>query len=269
MFAVQKKSAMTLRFLVIVASTLPFSNHSFAVELDRPAEWFLGIEPDAQKGYEAIRTKPMGRPLMKISDVDRLWMVWEDEERSKAEQADPDQRKEMTFERYGWATRPEDQRPGLPLGYTDDGNGGLTNNCFSCHGGKVAGKTIPGAGNTHIDLTSLTTDLAKLHALDAGRDPKQVNVALPIPANYHKGFTNAVIFEVLDWVRANPDVMFRVAINPKMLAHHDMNPPAWWTTKKKERLYTDAFAPKTPRQNMPFARSRPRGLGSEMACLGT
>ena len=41
-----------------------------------------------------------------------------------------------------------------------------------------------------------------------------------------------------------------------MLLHHDMNPPAWWTTKKKDRLYCDAFAPKTPRQNMPFARAR-------------
>src|ERR1700686_2592366 len=214
------------------------------------------MTPDAQKGYQAITTIPMGNPMMKIADIDRLWQVWEEEEKAKAKQADRDELMRMTFERYGWAMRPGDRVPGLPLDLTEDGKGNLVVNCFSCHGGKVAGKTMPGAGNTHVDLTTLRTDIMRLRALDSGKDPNSVKGFGngPFVANYHKGFTNAVIFEVSHWVRQNPDVMQAVAAHPDRLLHHDMNPPAWWTTKKKNRLYSDAFAPKTPRQNMPFAR---------------
>jgi mono/diheme cytochrome c family protein len=223
-----------------------------------PEELLLGLQPDAAKGYEAITTMPMGQPLLQVADIDRLWNVWEEEERAMAEKGDQAERRRLTFERYGWTKRPGDGVPHLPLGFTEDGKGGLVTNCFTCHGGKVAGVTIPGAGNTHVDLGTLREDLIRLRALDAGKDPFSVdfNSGIKIPASYHKGFTNAVIFEVLEWVQANPGVMLRVMANPGMLLHHDMNPPAWWTTKKKARLYTDAFAPKTPRQNMPFARGR-------------
>jgi len=229
-----------------------------AEEKRSPADLFLGLEPDAAKGYEAITTQPMGAALFEVADIDRLWQVWEPQSRAAAEQASPTELRRMTFERYGWVKRPGDDEPNLPLGYTEDGQGGLVTNCFSCHGGKVAGQTMPGVGNTHVDLNTLVFDLQKLRAMDAGQNPDEVEPLLPleIPASYHKGFTNAVIFEVLNWVRANPTVMFRVAAKPDMLLHHDMNPPAWWTTKKKERLYCDSFAPKTPRQNMPFARGR-------------
>ena len=50
----------------------------------------------------------------------------------------------------------------------------LSDNCFVCHGGKVAGQTVPGAGNTHIDLTTVATDIQRLRALEAGRDPQSV-----------------------------------------------------------------------------------------------
>jgi mono/diheme cytochrome c family protein len=203
-------------------------------------------------------TMPMAAPSMKVSDLERLWQVWEEEEKAKAKKADRAELMRMTFERYGWAMRPGDKVAGLPLDYTEDGKGNLVINCFACHGGKVAGITIPGAGNTHVDLTTLQNDLKRLRALDSGKDPNSVKEPgnSPFVANYHKGFTNAVILEVAHWVSQNPDVMLAVAANPNMLLHHDMNPPAWWTTKKKNRLYCDAFAPKTPRQNMPFARAQ-------------
>jgi mono/diheme cytochrome c family protein len=222
------------------------------------ANLFLGITPDAKKGYEAIRTVPMGNPVMKVADLERLWQVWEEEEKIKAKKADRGELMRMTFERYGWAVRPEDKVPGLPLDFTEDGKGNLVTNCFACHGGKVAGKTMPGAGNTHVDLTTLRTDIMRLRALDNGKDPDSVKESGngPFVGNYHKGFTNAVIFEVSHWVSQNPGVMLAAVANPDMLLHHDMNPPAWWTTKKKNRLYSDAYAPKTPRQNMPFARMR-------------
>jgi hypothetical protein len=53
----------------------------------------------------------------------------------------------------------------------------------------------------------------------------------------------------------NPEIGRELAANPERLLHHNMNPPPWWNFKKKARIYADAFAPKTPRQLMPFARS--------------
>ena len=248
---------MPILFAVILTCCLiiPPSSSTLASEPEGKTDLFMGIEPDPAKGYELIRFKPMGRRVMRAADVDRLWLVWETEEKAKAEGASADERKLMTFDRYGWAKRPEDEKLGLPLGYTEDDKGGLYNNCFSCHGGHIAGTPYPGMGNSHVDLTTLGTDIAKLATLDAGGDPEKVGFPIPFPTNYHKGVTNAVILEVLHWVRMNPDVMMKVALNSKLLPHHDMNPAAWWTTKKKDRLYIDQFAPKTPRQNMPFARS--------------
>lgn len=237
------------------------SSNAIAAENDKPTDLFLGIKPDAATGYEAITTlmrDSSARAAFTVADIDRLWMIWEDDERAKAENATPAEKRRMTFERYGWVMRPGDETPSVPFGYTERADGGLVMNCFACHGGKVAGKTMPGVGNTHVDQTALFIDVQRLHALDAGKDPSKVQEKLPfgIVANYHKGFTNAVIFEVVDWVFANPDVTLRVMAKPDTLLHHDINPPAWWTTKKKARLYTDGFAPKTPRQNMPFARGR-------------
>ncbi|MGD9645433.1 MAG: hypothetical protein AB7U73_06950, partial [Pirellulales bacterium] len=155
-----------------------------------PTDLFLGIEPDAAKGLEILMNEPMAARIMKVDDIDRLWTIWEAEEKAKAEAADIVERRRLTFERYGWATRPGEDYTKLPLDYTDDGQGNLVTNCFSCHGGKVAGVTIPGAGNTHLDLTTLSTDLARLRAADAGRDPAKVKDALApfqTPLNFHRG----------------------------------------------------------------------------------
>jgi mono/diheme cytochrome c family protein len=223
-----------------------------------PTDIFLGLTPDAAKGYEILLSEPMATTIMKVADLDRLWTVWEEEEKAKAEHADPAERRRLTFERYGWAKRPGDNEPNLPLDYTEDGHGNLVTNCFSCHGGKVAGMTIPGAGNTHVDLTTLSTDLARLRAVDAGRDPARVKDTLgpfQTPLNFHRGVTNAVIFAPVFAALRDPILGAQFTKNPEMLLHHDMNPPPWWNFKKKTRIYADAFAPKTPRQLMPFAMS--------------
>lgn len=219
---------------------------------------FLGLAPSAEKGYQILLNEAMAAPIMKVDDVDRLWTVWEEEEKTRAEKATPEERRRMTFERYGWAKRPGDDVPGLPLDYTEDGKGNLVTNCFSCHGGKVAGTTIPGVGNTHVDLTTLSTDIRKLAALDAGRDPAAVPDTVgpfKTPLNYHRGVTNAVIFAPVFAALRDIKLGIQFTQHPELLLHHDMNPPPWWNFKKKTRIYTDAFAPKTPRQLMPFAMS--------------
>lgn len=224
----------------------------------QPTDLFLGLTPSASKGYEILLGEAMATPIMKEKDIDRLWLVWEEEERAKAEKADPTERRQMAFERYGWATRPGEDVNSLPLDYTADGKGNLVTNCFSCHGGKVAGVTIPGAGNTHIDLTTLSTDVVKLRALDTNKDPSQIPdqiAPFKTPLNYHRGVTNAVIFAPVFAGLRDLKLGIQYTQHPELLLHHDMNPPAWWNFKKKDRIYTDAFAPKTPRQLMPFAMS--------------
>ncbi len=221
------------------------------------SELNLGLDPSAEKGYEILMNAPMASPVMREAEIANLWTVWEPEERAKAEAATPEQRRQMTFERYGWAERIDDDT-GLPLGYTRDGKGGMVTNCFVCHGGKVAGKTTLGAGNTHIDLTAVATDILKLRTLESGGDPdkvKEVQAPFKTPLNYHKGFTNAVIFAPVFAGLRDPKLAVQFTQHPEMLLHHDMNPPAWWNYKKKEKIYCDAFAPKTPRQLMPFAMS--------------
>ena len=242
--------------LVVVGAGMELVSAATRVVLPHP-ELNLGLEPDPAKGYDIILNAPMGSPVMNETDIENLWKAWEPEHKAKAEAATPQERRQMTFQRYGWAKRLE---PGakLPLDYTRDGNGGLVANCFVCHGGKVMGKTIPGMGSAHVDLTTLATDVAKLRAIESGGDPatvKDVMAPFNTPLNFHRGVSNAVIFAHVFAGLRDPKVAAKLMQNPDLLKHHDVNAPAWWNMKKKERLYFDAFAPKTPRQLMPFAAS--------------
>lgn len=257
-----KQTTSTVSFCILLSALVMALQHigpSSAAGADNsPTDLFLGLTPSAAKGLELLMSEPMASPVMKVADLERLWTVWEADEKARAEKADSAERMRLTFERYGWAKRPGDEVAKLPLDFTEDGKGNLVTNCFSCHGGKVAGVTTPGAGNTHVDLTTLSTDLAKLRALDRGKDPQLVkDVVGPFktPLNFHKGFTNAVIFAPVFAAMRNPELGEQFNKHPEMLLHHDMNPPPWWNFKKKTRIYADAFAPKTPRQLMPFAMS--------------
>jgi mono/diheme cytochrome c family protein len=244
--------------LALVFALAAMTSTALAGDAATSTELFMGLEPSAAKGHEIIMNELMAGPIMKVKDIDRLWNVWEEEAKPKAENADHDELMRMTFERYGWVKRPADDIPTLPLGYTVDDKGNIGSNCFSCHGGKVAGETLLGAGNTHLDLTTLHTDIRRLRAFDRGRDPslvEEVEGPFHTPLNYHKGFTNAVIFPAMIAGAQNPAFGRELTENPDLLLHHNMNPPPWWNFKKKARIYADAFAPKTPRQLMPFARS--------------
>lgn len=242
-------------FLMAVLFALPVVANDLAEVPD--IDFNLGMTPDPERGLWLILNEPMGAAVMKTEDVPRLWQVWEPAERAKAEAANEDERRDMTWTRYGWANRPGGDK-WVPLGYTPDKQGNLVTNCFACHGGSLQGKTIPGMGNTHFDLTTLATDRARLIALDAGRDPADVPEAMApfkTPLNHHRGVSNAVIFAPVFAALRDPALAAEYFKNPELLHHHDMNAPAWWLYKYKEKIYCDAFAPKTPRQLMPFAMS--------------
>lgn len=249
----------TITVLVLTAFAFtPLSARAETAYVPEIDDLNLGITPDPQKGYEILLNTPMAAPVLKESDIDNLWKVWDKTSKALAEAADPQTRRDMTFERYGWAKRPAPDATGLPLGYLPDGNGNLATNCFACHGGQVGGTTIPGAGNVHIDLTTLATDVRNLRIHDAGGDYSKMSDAqapFKTPLSIHRGSTNAVVFASVFAGLRDPKRGKLYTEHPEELLHHDINPPAWWNFKKKDMIYADAFAPKTPRQLMPFAFS--------------
>ena len=100
--------------LAVAIGLLSVVGNASAADKSTPTDLFLGMKPDAHKGYEAIMTMPMAAPSMKVSDLERLWQVWEEEEKAKAKKADRAELMRMTFERYGWAMRPGDKVCSLP-----------------------------------------------------------------------------------------------------------------------------------------------------------
>jgi cytochrome c553 len=217
------------------------------------------IVPDPQKGFDILINFPMADPVVKIKDLDRLWLVWEPEARAAAEQATAAQRRELTFARYGFIERDFDDT-GLPLGYTDDKRGNLVTNCFSCHGGKVAGKPYPGLGNSHHDITTLMTDVARLEALDRGEDFSSIDsvrAQFDTPYNMAKGVSNATMFAFILGALRNRNLdLIPTPLDPSaLLVHNDLIAPPWWHYKHKEKIYCDSFGSKGHRTIMPFTMS--------------
>lgn len=216
----------------------------------------------AKRGFDLLINKPLSSPVMEIDELNRLWTIWEPELKAEAEKATPEERRRMTFERYGLTHREFDDS-GLPLGYVDDGQGNLVTNCFSCHGGKVAGKSVPGLANSHQDLTGLVTDLNKLKMADRGGDPNKVmGTGVPYPANFAKGTSNATMFSIILGAMRdeNLDLWPSQGIIPTMklkqqLVHNSVDAPPWWHYKHKELIYCDAMAPAHHRTLMQFTMS--------------
>lgn len=208
--------------------------------------------PDAKRGLKLLRTKPYLPPDFDRQVFDELWKTWPDKLRKKAGNATPKQRRRMAFDRYGLIEPPKSPGKGPALGYVDDGKGGWVMNCFTCHAGKVAGKTIPGAPNTHLDLQTLTEDVRKTK-LRLGKRLTHMDLgSLRIPLNTTVGTTNAVIFGVALGALRDKDMNFVIRRNRSGHRHHDMDAPPWWNVSKKSMLYCDAFSPKNHRVLMQF-----------------
>jgi mono/diheme cytochrome c family protein len=161
----------------------------------------------------------------------------------------------MVFERYGLIPRAS-STSSLPLGYTADDDGNLYPNCFACHGGKVAGRVIPGLANSHQDLTALVGDLAALRALrdNPPRDPEiaRRGASLGFPLNLVRGSTNATQYSILLGAMRDRDLELTMPKLPQPFVHNSIDAPAWWLFGKKSRIYWDGMAPKTTRTLMQF-----------------
>lgn len=217
---------------------------------------FAGSESDAakelspEKGLEFLLTRNYVPANLDAEIFDNLWKSWEEPLRSQAEKASPEERRKMTLTRYGLDEAPG-REGGAPLQYSDQ-NGKWATNCFICHGGKVAGKVIPGLPNSHVAMATLFQEIYKTK-LAMGQKVGQSEVgSVVIPLGNSNGTTNAIIFGVLLAAFRDLDLNFRPNQPLPRMIHNDHDAPPWWHYKRKNFLYADGFAGKGHRALMQF-----------------
>lgn len=212
------------------------------------------LRPSPERGLELLLKRAYLPPDFDEELFDELWTAWPAEERAKAERASPEDRRRMTFARYGMHVRPGDRdvANGPPLDYVTDRKGNWTANCFMCHGGTVDGEVVPGAPNTDVDLRGLADDLRNTR-LRTGRGLTPGDLGkLTFPLGLSAGTTNATAFGIVFGAMRNPDM--EVQPYPGLeIDHHDLDAPPWWHVKHRRSLYIDGFAPKNHRVIMQFA----------------
>ena len=206
-----------------------------------------------KRGYEILRTHQFLPPDFDDEVFADLWTVWPEPEHSAAETADAKARRRLTFSYYGLIQSPEESDLTQPaLGYVSDGQGNWVMNCLACHGGKVAGRVIPGLPNSHYALQTLSEDVRTikikqrktLSHLDLG--------SLQMPLSASNGTTNAVVFGIVLGAYRKPDMTVDLQRKLPPLVHHDVDAPPFWNVHRKKSLYADGFAPKTARPLMQF-----------------
>jgi hypothetical protein len=214
----------------------------------------VATEPTAaQRGYNHLRNDEYLPPDFDNDVFADLWTVWPEPERSEASQADPSTRRKLTFSYYGLMPAPED-RDGkqTALGYVGDEKGNWSMNCLACHGGKVAGKVIPGLPNTHIALQTLAEDVRTVK-IRQGKTLSHLDLgSLQTPLGTTVGTTNAVVFGIILGAYRRPDMTVDLTRKLPHMVHHDVDAPPFWNVRKKRSLYADGFSPKTARPLMQF-----------------
>jgi len=215
-------------------------------------------ESSAQRGYRLLLEKPYVPAYFDQETFDDVWRTWPKPLRSRAEKASAAERRKMAFARYGLTLRPGDES-GKPLQFVIDQHDNWVPNCFTCHGGMLLGRVIPGLPNSHYALQTLIqeTRLTKirlrkpLQPIDFG--------SLVMPLGGTVGTTNAVIFGVALARQRDKHLNLVPASSLPNYLHHDMDAPPWWHFRKKARLYLDGFAVKDHRPLMQFALDHRNG----------
>ena len=245
----------------------------------------VAYQPSAERGYRWLTTKPYLPPDFDDAVFDNVWQVWEPAVRERAAKMSPAERRRMAFVRYGLTGAPERVRdvaltpggspatagpsPGAktagweashnPAQYVVDVQGRWTMNCFACHQGRIAGRTIPGLPNSTFALASLTDDVrATKLRMDVPTSRMDVG-SLFMPLGNTRGTTNAVMFGVILMNFRDAELNLHVDRPLPSMVHHDLDAPPWWNYHTKRQLYYDGFVPKGHRALMQFIMVRENG----------
>jgi len=214
------------------------------------------------RGYRLLLDKPYLGADFTQPDFDNLWQFWPEPLRSQAAQATAAERRKMAFSRYGIVEAPGEER-GPALGYVDDGRGGWVMNCLVCHAGKVAGQVIPGLGNSHLALQTLTQETLRARVRRGERLSKWDLSRLLSAMGASNGTTNAQVFSA--HLLAMRDADLNLLADPPVprTLNHDLDPPPLWNVRKKRRLYIDGSIEKSHRTIMQFVLL-PRNSGQKI-----
>lgn len=216
----------------------------------------------AQRGYRNLVDKAYLPPDFDQATFDAAWRHWPEPLRSEAEQATPETRRQMAFERYGLTPRPDD--PSKPLQYVVDNAGNWTMNCFACHGGSVPDgiggiQTWPGAPNSRFALQTLTEE-TRLAKAELGKPFSRMDLgSVFVPLGSSNGTTNAVMFGVVLMAMRDAELNVHQPDGIPKMTHHDMDAPPWWHFRMKKQLYIDGFAEKGHRGLMQFMLVKQNG----------
>ncbi|MEI8021991.1 MAG: hypothetical protein WCH39_27520, partial [Schlesneria sp.] len=196
------------------------------------------IPTAAARGYDNLRTHQYLPPDFDNEVFDSLWTVWPEPERSTAEKSDAATRRRLTFSYYGVIPDHDDTDGSRPaLGYVVDREGNWSMNCLACHGGKVAGQTIPGLPNSHTALQTFSEDIRAVK-LSLGKALSHLDYgSIQTPLNMSDGTTNAVVFGIVLGAYRNPDMTVDLTRRLPPLLHHDVDAPPFWNVRKKSSLY--------------------------------
>lgn len=222
-----------------------------------PASPPEGLTP-AERGYWYLTNKAYLTIDFDEQDLAESYKEWPEPLRSQAKLATAKERRKMAFKRYGLTTRPGDDS-GKPLQYAVNDKDQWIMNCFSCHGGQVEGKVIPGLPNSNYALQTLTEE-TRLVKSRLGKTLSRMDVGSAfIPLDDGNGLTNAVVFGVALLAVRHRDLTLNNNAKMPRLIHHAMDPPPWWHLQKKKFLYIDGFAEKDPRALMQFMLIKENG----------
>lgn len=224
-----------------------------------PAQELRSVaDPSPERGFRFLTEKAYLPADFNEETFDAAWRFWPADLRDKAENASLEERRQMAFDRYGLTNRPGAH--GQPLQYVVDAKKQWTINCFSCHGGKVAGQEIPGLPNANYAMQTLT-DETRMVKLVTGKPMTRFDVgSVLVPLGSSRGVTNAVMFGVALMHYRDPDLNVHPERGPPGgLVHHDMDAPPWWHYRKKKMLYIDGFAEKGHRTLMQFMLDKANG----------
>ena len=185
--------------------------------------WCGELNTGGAGGYSILQSHSFLPPDFDDQVFNELWTVWPEPQRTEAQLAEPVARRRLTFSYYGIIENGDSSNQQLtPLGYNVDSAGQWTMNCLACHGGKVAGKVIPGLPNSHTALQTLTEDVRSVKTkLDKPLSHLDLG-SLQLPLNASNGTTNSVVFGIVLGAFRRPDMT--VDLNRKLppLVHHDM-----------------------------------------------
>jgi mono/diheme cytochrome c family protein len=204
----------------------------------------------AGRGWEHLLGRAYLPPDFDQEVFDELWTTWEEPLRSRAERADPAERRRLAMDRYGLVPHPDD--PTRSLQYVVDAEGRWTMSCLACHQGQVRGQPIPGVPNSTYALETLTEEVRAVKIRQRKPLGHMDLGSMFLPLGTTVGTTNAVIFGVA--LMRHRDAELTIIRKPPRfdLPHHDMDAPAWWHYAKRKSLYVDGFAPRGHRMLMQF-----------------